>query len=110
MAIDNSLYDSLENTYIKMKDYFNKIQLGREHSAMIVKHEELAELLETLDIEAIEEQWTDINALHKELDDIKEHSKQVIEDLNADGDSVTTADRVVSGLDKILSKISKIIV
>ena len=110
MAIDNSLYDSLENTYKTMKDYFNKIQLGREHSVMIVKHEELAELLENLDIEAIEEQWTDINELHKELDNIKKDAKQVIEDLNADTNSVDTADKVVIGLDKIFSKITKVIV
>ena len=56
MAIDNTLYDSLENTYTKIKDYFNHVQLGREHSVMIVKHEELAELLESFDIEALEEQ------------------------------------------------------
>ncbi|MDF1882843.1 hypothetical protein JHD49_02700 [Sulfurimonas sp. SAG-AH-194-C21] len=110
MAIDNSLYDSLQNIYTKMTDYFNKIQLGREHSLMIVKHEELAELLETLDIEAIEEQWSDINALHTELDNIKKDSQQVIADLNAAGDSVTIANKVVSGLDTIFVKISKIIV
>ncbi|SFV61275.1 hypothetical protein MNB_SM-4-961 [hydrothermal vent metagenome] len=110
MAIDNSLYDSLENTYTKMKDYFNNIQLGREHSAMIVKHEELAELLETLDIEAIEEQWPDINALHKELDNIKEHTKKILDDLNAGGDSVAIAEKVVNELNEIFSKIAKLIV
>ncbi len=110
MAIDNSLYDSLQNTYIKMTDYFNQIQLGREHSIMIVKHEELAELLEKLDIEAIEEQWSDINALHKELDDIKEDAKKVLEVLNSDGDSLTTVDYIVSGLDNVFAKIAKLII
>lgn len=110
MAIDNSLYDSLQNTYIKMTDYFNKIQLQREHSVMIVKHEELAELLEKLDIEAIEEQWSDINALHKELDDVKEDAKKVLEALNSDGDSLTTVDCVVSGLDNVFAKIAKLII
>lgn len=110
MAIDNSLYDSLQNTYIQIKEYLNKIQLGREHSTMIVKHEELAELLEMLDIEAIEEQSADINALHEELEAINEHSKKILEDLIAGDNSETTADNVVSQLDKIFSKISKIIV
>ena len=52
MAIDNSLYDSLQNAYVKIQDYFNNNKLGPEHSAMMMKHEELAELLEKLDIEA----------------------------------------------------------
>lgn len=110
MAIDNSLYDSLENTYIKIKDYFDNNQLRAEHSAMIIKHEELADLLETFDIEALEEQSSDINALHKQLDDIKEVSNKILEDLNDVVDSADTAAKVVSGLDKIFSKITHVIV
>ncbi len=110
MAIDNSLYHSLQNIYTDITKYFNSTQLGREHSTMIVKHEELAELLESLDIEAIEEQWSDIDALHKELNNIKDNSQQVLKDLSSGGDSVITADKVVAGLDTIFSKISKIIV
>ena len=75
MAIDNSLYDSLENTYIKIKDFFDNNQLGPEHSAMIIKHEELANLLETFDIESLEEQSSDIHVLHKQLEDIKEMAR-----------------------------------
>ena len=69
MAIDNSLHDSLESTYFQIKDYLDSIQLGREHSSMITKHEELAHLLEGFDIEALEEQSKDINTLHAQLDD-----------------------------------------
>ncbi|MDF1876749.1 hypothetical protein JHD47_02845 [Sulfurimonas sp. SAG-AH-194-L11] len=107
MAIDNSLYDSLESTYSKITDYFNKVQLGREHSTMILKHEELAELLEHLDIEAIEEQWSDIHALHKELEAIKEHSQKILEDLNTIIDPASTADNVVNELDNIFLKIAR---
>lgn len=110
MAIDNSLYDSLESTYKKIQDYLNSSTLGREHSAMIVKHEELAELLEKLDIEAIEEQSKDINSLHNELDKIKEISEQVAEDLTSEFDSTTTVTKVVNGLDKIFSKTADVIV
>ncbi|MFT5662046.1 MAG: uncharacterized coiled-coil DUF342 family protein [Sulfurimonas sp.] len=110
MAIDNTLYDSLENTYINIQDYFNNNKLGPEHSAMIVKHEELADLLERLDIEAIEEQSTDINTLHEQLNDIKEVSNKILEDLNDVVDSVATAAKVVSGLDKVFSKITHLIV
>ena len=110
MAIDNTLYDSLERTYIKMQDYFNNNKLGPEHSAMIVKHEELADLLENLDIEAIEEQSCDINALHTQLNDIKEISNKILEDLNDATDSITAAAKVVSGLDKVFSKITHVIV
>lgn len=110
MAIDNSLYDSLENTYVKIQGYFDNTQLGREHSSMIVKHEELADLLERLDIEAIEEQSTDINALHEQLNDIKEDTDKIIENLNDPADSITTTAKVVSGLDKIFTKITHVIV
>lgn len=110
MAIDNTLYDSLENTYIKIKDYFDNNQLGPEHSAMIIKHEELSDLLETLDIEALEEQSSDINALHEQLKDIKEVSNKIVEDLTDSVDSIATAAKVVSKLDEIFSKITNVIV
>lgn len=110
MAIDNSLYDSLETTYVKIKNYFENTQLGREHSVMIVKHEELADLLETFDIEALEEQSKDINALHAQLDVIKELSQKIIEDLRDGSDSVATADKVANGLDKIFSKITNVLI
>ncbi len=110
MAIDNSLYDALEDTYFKIKDYFDSIQLGREHSPMIVQHEELAHLLEGFDIEALEEQSKDIYALHAQLDDIKAVTNKVIEDLRNDDDSITTAANVVSGLETIFLKIKNIVV
>ena len=110
MAIDNSLYDSLESAYVKTTEYLNNSKLGPEHSQMIMKHEELAELLEKLDIEAIEEQWSDINALHDELNEIKELSNKVIEDLNDTVDSISTTTNVVTGLDEIFLRIAKIIV
>lgn len=109
MAIDNSLYDSLENTYFQIKDYFDKTQLGREHSPMILKHEELAELLESFDIEALEEQSKDIHALHAQLDDIKEVSNKIVEDLKNVEDSVAMTDKVVSGLDTVFLKITNIV-
>ncbi|QOY53569.1 hypothetical protein HUE87_06475 [Candidatus Sulfurimonas marisnigri] len=110
MAIDNSLYDSLENTYFQIKDYLDNNQLGREHSAMIIKHEELADLLERFDIEALEEQSKDINTLHEQFNDIKEVSNKIVEDLKDVGDSVAIAAKVVSGLDKVFLKIANIIV
>lgn len=109
MAIDNSLYDSLQNTYFKIKDYLESNQLGREHSVMIIKHEELSTLLETFDIEVLEEQSKYIDKLHKQLDDIKEISQQVMEDLIASTDSITKTDKVVRGLDKVFLSIGKIV-
>ena len=110
MAIDNSLYDSLENTYFQIKDYFDNNQLGREHSPMILKHEELADLLERFDIEALEEQSKDINTLHEQLNDIKAVSNKIVEDLRTIDDSVTCADKVVSGLETVFLKINNIVV
>ncbi len=108
MAIDNSLYDSLEDTYFKIKEYLDNTQLGREHSPMMFKHEELGELLETFDVEALEEQSKDINALHAQLDDIKEVSRQIVDDLNNTSDSVAMAAKVVDGLDRVFLKIENI--
>lgn len=110
MAIDNSLYDSLENTYMKMQDYFATNKLGPEHSVMIIKHEELSELLERLDIEAIEEQSTEIHALHDELNRMKDISNKIVEDLANDADSTATPAKVVDSLDEIFSRITTMIV
>lgn len=109
MAIDNSLYDSLENTYFKIKDYLDNAQLGREHSPMMLKHEELGELLEHFDVEALEEQTKDIHSLHAQLDDIKEVTQQIVEDLGDTSDSVTMAAKVVDGLDNVFLKIKNIV-
>ena len=109
MAIDNSLYDSLESTYVQIQSYLESNQLGPEHSAMIMKHEELSELLETLDIEALEEQSKDIHALHAQLDPIKEVSIKIVEDLSSSDDSVTKATKIASGLEKVFSKMTQLI-
>ncbi len=109
MAIDNSLYDALESTYFQMKEYLDTTQLGREHSPMMFKHEELGELLESFDVEALEEQTKDIHALHAQLDDIKEVTRQIVKDLSDIPDSVTMVAKVVDGLDTVFLKIKNIV-
>ena len=108
MAIDNSLYDSLKDTYFQIKTYLDNTQLGREHSDMIIKNEELADLLESFDVEALEEQSKDIHALHAQLDNIKEISMQIVEDLADTSDSVAMVAKVVDGLDTVFLKIKNI--
>jgi len=110
MAIDNSLYDSLKSTYFQIKEYLDSTQLGREHSPMILKQEELADLLERFDIEALEEQSKDIHSLHEQLNDIKEVSNKVLDELKDVDDSVGTAAKVVSNLDEIFLKITNLVV
>ena len=109
MAIDNSLYDSLESTYFKIKEYLDNTKLGREHSPMMFKHEELGQLLESFDVEALEEQTKDIHGLHAQLDEIKEVTRQIIEDLENTSDSVSIAAKVVEGLDTVFLKIKNIV-
>ena len=110
MAIDNSLYDSLQNTYNKVKEYLETTTLSKEHSMMIIKHEELAELLENLDIEAIEEQSKDIHALHDELNAIKDISNSVIEDLANIDDTLALTTKVAQSLNTVFARVSKVIV
>lgn len=110
MALDNSLHDSLQMTYFKIKNYLDTTQLQREHSEMIIKNEALAELLEGFDIEALEEQSKDIQALHNQLDAIKKVSTQIVEDLGESSDTLTVTNNVVNGLDTVFSKISNIVV
>ncbi|WP_294965948.1 hypothetical protein [Sulfurimonas sp.] len=110
MTTDNTVYDSVENAYNKIQEFFDNYQFGAEHSAMILKHEELADLLDLLDILAIEEQSNNLNELHEKFKDIKEASAKVVEELNDVIDYIATAAKVVSGLDKILSKVTEIIV
>lgn len=110
MPTDNTLYNSLENAYNKIQEFFDNNQFGPEHSAMILKHEEFADILDKLDIQEIEAQSDNLNELHEKFKDIKEASDKVIEDLNDVIDSIATAAKVVSGLDKILSKITDLLV
>ena len=108
MAIDNSSYDVIQDIYFKITTYLETIKLGPEHSAVIIKHEELAALLENFDVEALEEQTKDIHALHVQLDTITEVAKQIIEDLKDTSDSVATANKVADGLDTVFEKIEHI--
>lgn len=106
MALDNSLHDSLKETYFQIKEYLDTTQLTREHSPMLMKNEELAELLEDFDIEALEEQSKDIHGLHAQLNEIKEVSKKIAEDLSKDNNPLTT---VANGLDTVFLKIKNIV-
>lgn len=108
MAIDNSSYDSLEKTYFAIQEYLNTHTLGPEHSAMIIKHEMLTELLETFDVEALEEQSKDIHSLHAQLDTLKEISSEIIQALSVD-DSTQCSRQVADALDKVFSTINTLV-
>ncbi len=108
MAIDNSSYDAIESIYFKIKTYLETIKLGPEHSPIIIKHEDLATLLESFDVEALEEQTKDIHALHLQLDTIIEVTNQIIEDLKDTSDSVATAKKIADGLNTVFEKIHNI--
>lgn len=110
MSQENAIYDSIENAYNKMQEFFDNHQFGPEHSEMILKHEKLADILDKLDIQEIEKQSNNLNKLHEKFKEIKEASDEIIEELNDVIDYIATAAKVVSGLDKILSKITEIIV
>ena len=109
MSINNTAYESLETAYDKIQEFFDTHNFGAEHSEMILKHEELGELLDRLDIEAIEEQSDNLNKLHEQFKEIKKASDKVIEDLNNVIDYLSTASKVVSALDNILGKVKEII-
>ena len=108
MAIDNSSYDAIQDIYFKITTYLETTKLGPEHSPVIIKHEELAALLENFDVEALEEQTKDIHALHVQLDTIIEVTNQIIEDLKDTSDSVATAKKIADGLDTVFEKIEHI--
>ena len=108
MALDNSAYDSLEKAYFRIKQHLESVQLGPEHSSMIIKHEELTETLENFDIEAIEEQSQDIHFLHDKLNDIKELADSIVDVLEENQNTAPITLRVTDGLDRIFTKIQDI--
>lgn len=109
MPEDNTTYDSLENAYDKIQEFFDNNQIGAEHSEMILKHRKLRELLDELDIQIIEGNSDDLNALHEKFKAVKLVSNKLVEDLNDDIDSIATVAKVISGLDKVISKVADII-
>ncbi len=108
MALDNSSYDALQDTYFKIKDHLESAQLIREHSALMLKHEELGTLLEDFDVEALEEQTKDIHGLHDQLDAVTAVAKQINEYLKDTSDTVAMINGVVTDLDAIFTKIQTI--
>ena len=109
MALDNSLYDSLENTFNEINTYLESVQLGREHSPVMLKHEELGTLLEDFDVEALEEQTKDIHGLHNQLNAIKDVSDKIVEDIKKNDDPTTKAGNILNGLENVFDKIDKIV-
>ena len=104
MAIDNSLYDSLEQTYYKIKDYLEGITLETEHAPLITKLDAFADLLESSDVQALQKQTN----LHNQCNAIKKISNTIVKDLGAGYDTITTAEKVKSGLDTIFIEINSI--
>lgn len=109
MALDNSLYDSLQDTFFHIKDYLENAQLIREHSPMMLKHEELGKLLDSFDVEEIEEQTKNINNLHEQLNTIKAVSDNIVLALKKESDTIVMIDEVVKALDEIFVKIDNIV-
>ena len=105
MAIETSLYDSLEQTYYKIKDYLEGITLETEHSPLIAKLDALADLLESSDIQAVQKQTN----LHNQFNAIKKISNTIVKDLGSGYDTITTAEKVERGLDSIFIEIKSII-
>lgn len=110
MPTDRTVYTSLEDAYNKIQEFFDNNQFGPEHFKMILKHEELRNLLDSLNIKAIEEQSDNLVILHEQFKDIKKASDEVIKELNNVVDSLATAAKVVSWIDNILSKIKETII
>ncbi len=106
MAIDNSLYDALEATYYKIENYLASVKMGPEHSPVIIMLEQLGALLETFDVEALEEQTKNINGLHDQLNAIKALTDQIHTDI--DTNSSATAENVAQVLESVFSKIDHI--
>jgi len=104
MALDNSSYDALRNTFFSLQTYLNSTTLSSEHSPIIIKHETLAELLESFDVEALEEQTKNVQDLHDQLDVITALCKQI--DENIQGDTVISD--LATNLETIFIKIKNI--
>jgi len=109
MAIDNSSYNALEKTYFTIKTHLESTPLTREHSTLILKQEELGELLEAFDVEALEEQTKNIQALHDQLDDITAICEETIQALNTVSELPATLQKVTSNVDTIFDKIKNIV-
>jgi len=109
MALDESSFDTLQETYFKIKEYLETTPLTREHSPLMLKHEELGSLLETFDVEALEEQTKDVHGLHAQLDTVTAISNQIKELLNDTSDTLMTIEKVVSALNEVFDKINTIV-
>lgn len=110
MAIDNSLYEALEENYFTLKTYLETTPLTREHSPILLQHETLASLLERLDIEAIEEQSKTIDELHENLNAIKKIVQQTTQDIKENKTKPVEIQKLQSSLDSIFQAIDVVIV
>ncbi|MBN2816227.1 MAG: hypothetical protein JXQ67_06050 [Campylobacterales bacterium] len=110
MALDESLYDSLKETYYTIESYLGTATLTREHSELIMRNEELSALLERLDIEAIEEQTKEIEALHAKLGELRVVSDSIRQEIITSGETSALLQSVVVKLDEIFSELNPLIV
>jgi hypothetical protein len=107
MAIDNSAYDTLQETYFSIQNYLDSVKLGPEHSTVIISHEQLGELLESFDVEALEEQTKNINALHEQLEGVKAHCDKIT--TASQTDDASTAQHITASLESVFDAIKNIV-
>lgn len=108
--ISNVTYDSAQSAYNKIQEFFNSHQFGEEHASLIQQHEKLGDYLDSMDLAAIESDSNDLDKLHSEFADIKNKADKVIEDLNEVINYISTASKVSSSLNQLLTSIAKIVV
>ncbi|MBL4730708.1 MAG: hypothetical protein JKY28_05020 [Sulfurimonas sp.] len=110
MSIDNTLYESLEKLYSEIQKLMDTSQFANANTELIIRHEELADKLNNLDIEAIKNQSNDLDALNERFNEVKQESDKVIESLNDTLHIVDKIAKIVKKVDTIISKLSKIVV
>ncbi len=109
MAIDNSSYDTLQETYFKLESYLGSVKMGPEHSSVIMNLEQMGELLESFDVEALEEQTKNINALHDQLDQIKDIASSIMNLVDEKAQEAETAAKISASMESIFDKIENIV-
>ena len=104
-----TVYETLENSYDKLQDFFDNNQFGPEVFPLILKQEELSEKLEALDIKAIEKNSVDLQQLHLGFKELEKSAKEMVADLEETIDMIDKVAKVTKSVDKIISNISKLL-
>lgn len=108
MTVIDEVYEIFENASDKIQEFLDSQQFSDVHGAIILKQEELSEKMYELDLELIKTQSDNLAQFDQQVAEMKKTAKEIIEELDAADDFITSAAKITKSIDRALTQIGRL--